>query len=534
MAKSAKQAAGAINRVKRKPEMSDAQRLAIWSCCECNMENVRLRRGEKKRISEYFDVHPRTVTRIIARAQKSLSEGKLDVSSQKHLTGRKPKYDIALLKKKFALLPAKHRKTMRDSAHALKISTTTFFRYTTVKKYFRPCSIATRPKLTALHRTNRLQFVRNEIAEDGHFKSQFNKIHIDEKWFYEMQDKERVYLVDGEKAPDNVARHKSHYNKAMFLAAVARPWKTRRSATAASSGEYNVNAFDDYSDDGKWFFDGKVGIYPVVQEVAAKRNSFLRPAGTMVPQSVSLDKAVYKDFIFNKLLPDIAAKCPWQMRKDTIWIQHDNAPPHRVDEDELKERCQELGVDCRFYFQPAQSPDLNICDLSFFPAIQSLFHKIETERTLVAIMSAVLTAFEKFSSNSLNRAFLSLLMNYNLVLQHDGGNLYKLPHMGKEKLEKKGELPFTIKVWEPEATGNEMVLAEVDLNLTTIENDPNPVESDNDDAGWLLFLDNDVGTDGIEDCFLSALDVDPDYLVEQIIALENEEEEEENDKNEEK
>ena len=52
---------------------------------------------------------------------------------------------------------------------------------------------------------------------------QFNKIHIDEKWFYEMQDKERVYLVDGEVLPHNVARHTSHYNKAIFLAAVTRP-----------------------------------------------------------------------------------------------------------------------------------------------------------------------------------------------------------------------------------------------------------------------------------------------------------------------
>jgi hypothetical protein len=54
-----------------------------------------------------------------------------------------------------------------------------------------------------------------------------------------MQDKERVYLIEGEKAPDNVARHKSHHNKAMFLAAVARPWKTKRSTTAAASGEYD-------------------------------------------------------------------------------------------------------------------------------------------------------------------------------------------------------------------------------------------------------------------------------------------------------
>ena len=38
------------------------------------------------------------------------------------LTGRKPKYSEALLKEKLSSLPPKMRKTMHDSANALKIS----------------------------------------------------------------------------------------------------------------------------------------------------------------------------------------------------------------------------------------------------------------------------------------------------------------------------------------------------------------------------------------------------------------------------
>jgi hypothetical protein len=124
----------------------------------------------------------------------------------------------------------------------------------------------------------------------------------------------------------------------------------------------------------------------------------------------------------------------------------------------------------------------------------------------------------------LNRAFLSLLMNYNLVLQHEGSNLYKLPHMGKEKLEKRGELPFSIKVWEQEPLVVENVTNLNSVEADDLENDArNNIESF-DDAGWLLFLDNDVGQEEIEDCFNLAIDTtDPDLLVEQIVALEIEE-----------
>jgi hypothetical protein len=57
---------------------------------------------------------------------------------------------------------------------------------------------------------------------------------------------------------------------------VARTWKTKRSATAAKSGEYNKTVYDEYSDgdDGDWFFDVKIGICQILQEAAAKQSLF--------------------------------------------------------------------------------------------------------------------------------------------------------------------------------------------------------------------------------------------------------------------
>jgi hypothetical protein len=105
------------------------------------------------------------------------------------------------------------------------------------------------------------------------------KKYIDEKGFFEIQDKERVYLTE----TDNVVRCESHYNKATFLAAVARPWKTKRLSTAAPSGEFNKLCMMILVD---WFFNGNIGIYPVVPEDAAKRSYFLCLTGTMVPQYI--------------------------------------------------------------------------------------------------------------------------------------------------------------------------------------------------------------------------------------------------------
>jgi hypothetical protein len=56
-----------------------------------------------------------------------------------------------------------------------------------------------------------------------HYASCYDEIHLDEKWFYMMPTKQKIYLVEGEEAPRRKTRHKGHIIKVMFLAAVARP-----------------------------------------------------------------------------------------------------------------------------------------------------------------------------------------------------------------------------------------------------------------------------------------------------------------------
>jgi hypothetical protein len=120
-------------------------------------------------------------------------------------------------------------------------------------------------------------------------------------------------LADGEEPQKNVARHKSHFNKAMFLGAAVLPWKSNRcpDMDGQNTGEYSAN-FDGVDDFNKWLFDGEVGIYPLVEESAANRNSSLRPAGILVPTAVSMTgqliKSLYLRSIFWTLQGNVHGK----------------------------------------------------------------------------------------------------------------------------------------------------------------------------------------------------------------------------------
>ena len=81
--------------------------------------------------------------------------------------------------------------------------------------------------------------------------------------------------------------------------------------------------------------------------------------------------------MINFLLPAIKARWPAAERGMPIFIQQDNAKTHiPVDDPEFVAAAQADGWDIRLRCQPPNSPDLNILDLGFFAALQSLFHKL--------------------------------------------------------------------------------------------------------------------------------------------------------------
>jgi hypothetical protein len=112
-------------------------------------------------------------------------------------------------------------------------------------------------------------------------------------------------MVPGEPLPERLAGHKSHILKVMFLATIARPI---------------------YNETGKCTFDGKIGIWPFVERVAARRALVHRPAGTIKTKPVNVTKQKYREFMIEKVLP--ARKLNWPDRDHVIVIQQDGVSSH--------------------------------------------------------------------------------------------------------------------------------------------------------------------------------------------------------------
>ncbi|GMF46044.1 unnamed protein product [Phytophthora fragariaefolia] len=103
----------------------------------------------------------------------------------------------------------------------------------------------------------------------------YDVVHIDEKWFYIKKIGQRVYLLTGnedvplENPPVQFVQSKRHIMKVMFLCAVARPH-------------------------GDW--DGKIGLWPVVERYIAQKTSVNSPAGVEELRPVSITRDILTVF----------------------------------------------------------------------------------------------------------------------------------------------------------------------------------------------------------------------------------------------
>jgi hypothetical protein len=113
-----------------------------------------------------------------------------------------------------------------------------------------PYSNALMPHLQDHHQFARVLYSgANLDILSGQYHDYFDSVHMDEKWLFLTKAQLSLYLVPGEPVPDWLVGHKGHILKVMFLAAIARPR---------------------YNDTGKCQY-GKIGIWPLVERVAAKR-----------------------------------------------------------------------------------------------------------------------------------------------------------------------------------------------------------------------------------------------------------------------
>ncbi|XP_057811296.1 uncharacterized protein LOC131025520 [Salvia miltiorrhiza] len=188
------------------------------------------------------------------------------------------------------------------------------------------------------------------------FKSMYNTVHIDEKWFYITKTSQRPMF-----APD-----------------------------------------------GSVLFDGKIGIFPFTEMVPAQMKNKNREVGTLEQKPIqSITKEVIKDFILKKIIPAIKQK--WlAFASKVIFIQQDNARPHIKDSyPQFREAASADGFDIRIVNQPPNSPDTNINDLRWFTTIKILQNEIVCNN-VDSLVKAVEKSFEELSPTTLNNVFLSL------------------------------------------------------------------------------------------------------------------------------
>lgn len=231
-------------------------------------------------------------------------------------------------------------------------------------------------------------------------------------------------MLQDEDDPIRSCVSKNFLPKVMFLAAVARPrFDSHRNVT----------------------FDGKIGVFPFVIREPAKRTSVNRVAGTMETKPIlSVTRAIIRSFYINKVLPSVMDKWPIEDIGNPIFIQQDNARTHiDIDDEEFCEAAKKNGFDIRLMCQPPNSPELNVLDLGFFRAIQSLQQK-KVSQTIDELVNAVEMSFDEFSPIKSNHIFLTLQMCMDEIMKAKGSNRFRISHIKKKVLERQGQLPTNV------------------------------------------------------------------------------------------
>ncbi|ETV97361.1 hypothetical protein H310_09696 [Aphanomyces invadans] len=372
------------------------EKIAIYAVLLHNSSNGKPRYGDIKHQAALYNVSERTVQRVWTKGQEN-RPFTTPAPRQRKQT------DILDLQTRVSKLPATKKMDIRTMAEALQMPKSTLHDAFAAGVLVRKHS-SLKPLLSDENKAARKQYAYSFVhLNDGHLKfdPMLDRVFLDEKWFYLRKIKNKFYLAPWEDVPTQSTKNKRHIPSVMFLTAVARPRMV----------------------DGV-LFDGKLGIWPFVETVAAQRRSHRREAGTLETKTVSVTKATYKNMLIKETFPAIFEKFPCDFQR--IIVQHDNAKPHAV-----------------IWTQPANSPDLNILDLGFFNSIQSLQHKM-TAFTVDELIGNVKKAFTDIPAESLENVFYTLQSVMECILETDGSNKYKLKHIGKAAKRRSGDLEETL------------------------------------------------------------------------------------------
>ena len=218
--------------------------------------------------------------------------------------------------------------------------------------------------VTAMHNSTELPSLTLLVGERSQlsFRRQYDAVHIDEAWFYLRNDGVAVKCLkneDGSYSTFEVARtrHKRHVAKVMCLVAVARP----NPRYDSNNGKLFLGSFTDV---GTYSRGPRAGMEKII--------------------NVPCDSKAYCEKV--KAVVESIKEKMWYYHNDantpeagkTIYVQQDGASPHTsaYTKSQLARYSSERyfqvhGFRLQFVTQPAQPPDVNVCDLTFWHSMKS-------------------------------------------------------------------------------------------------------------------------------------------------------------------
>jgi transposase len=364
------------------------------------------------------------------------AEGILSGSPTKPRMGRQAIYSKKEVAEAVESLSYGQRQSIRGIAKELGISKSTIGRMIKEKDNDGKDVICRHsnsllPLLLPEHKVARTLYAYSKLSrETGLYYAYDQDVHVDEKWFFITQHSYKCYVSANERDSNNLpvrrVSHKAHIDKVMFLCATARP------------------RFDD---NGQCTFDGKIGIWPIVEQVPARRASRARPAGTLVTKTLNVNKDLYRRYLLEKVIPAIKLKFP--RGNKTVTIQQDGAKSHIAENDrEFLEALDRIkGTwNISLLTQPARSPDLNHLDLSFFRSLQTEQWKREQAANVDGLIAQVQQAYNDFDPRKIEKGYVTLQAVLDEVILANGDNDYKKPHIKKDAyLRENGQLQWQLR-----------------------------------------------------------------------------------------
>jgi hypothetical protein len=110
----------------------------------------------------------------------------------------------------------------------------------------------------------------------------------------------------------------------------------------------------------------------------------------------------------------------------------------------------DLVWEISLFNQPANSPDLNMNDIAFFVASKAKYWK-DPARTIGGMIGKMAEIFAIYPGEKLSSGFMTLQIVMNQIIEHDGGNEFRLGHIGKERLKRLGKLCLRLDMHEEAA-----------------------------------------------------------------------------------